>query len=271
MTTGTAAANPASHSDQSLRSRYAEVRQRIADAAAKSGRKASDIVLVAVTKTASMDQIREVVSMGQLDLGENRVQQLMQRAAQMSEFLDRAKSMPSLLGSTGPVPAAVRWHMIGTLQRNKAKKAVETARLIHSVDNLRLAEDLQSASERRTEPTEVLVEVNVSGERSKMGIAPAAAPHLVEMIETMVTVRCRGMMCMAPADAKPEELRGIFERARELFEEIRTGRPRGHRFDILSMGMSNDYETAIECGANLVRVGSAIFGAPAIPEAGDDE
>jgi len=266
MTMGTA-----STVDPSLRSRYAEVRQRIADAATRSGRRPNDIMLVAVTKTASMDQIRELVSLGQADLGENRVQQLGQRAAQLAELAERAAAMPSLAGGAAIPSGGIRWHMIGTLQRNKVKKAVEVARLIHSVDNLRLAEDIQAASERRQEPAEVLVEVNVSGERSKMGIAPAAAPHLVEMIETMVTVRCRGFMCMAPVDAEPGELRRIFERARELFEEVRTSRGRGHRFDILSMGMSNDYEIAIECGANLVRVGSAIFGTPAIPDAGDEE
>jgi len=250
-----------------LRERWTDVKQRIAAAATRSGRKASDVVLVVVTKSGSIDQIRELVNIGQVDLGENRVQQLVQRAATIGEWVGR----PREIDPKSPQPPMVRWHMIGSLQRNKARKCMEVARLIHGVDSLRLAEELQAAAVRRESPMEVLVEVNVSGERSKMGIAPAAAPHLVEMIETMVTVRCRGMMCMAPADAAPGELRGIFERARELFEEIRTGRPRGHRFDILSMGMSNDYETAIECGANMVRVGSAIFGAPAIPEAGDDE
>ncbi len=266
-----------SGAERPLRERYDDVKSRIAAAAKRSGRTPAEIILVAVTKTASIDQIREVMSFGQVDLGENRVQQLQQRAAQVDEFLARRKEMPSSLGgsllaplgaTTGP---SVRWHMIGSLQRNKVKKAVELSRLIHSVDNLRLAEELQLAAERRDKPVEVLVEVNVADESTKHGIAPAAARHLVEMIETMISLKPRGLMCMAPIDADPATLRSIFERCRELFDEIRRIGVGGDRFDILSMGMSNDFEIAIECGANLVRVGSAIFGKPAIAESDEDD
>jgi PLP dependent protein len=255
--------------ERPLRERYEEVRSRITDAAVRSGRRASDVILVAVTKTASMDQIRELISLGQVDLGENRVQQLQQRSAQIEEFLTRRRELGA--AANAKLPQSVRWHMIGTLQRNKIKKAIEIVRLIHSVDNLRLAEDLQVAAERRDKPVEVLVEVNVAEESSKHGIAPAAARHLVDMVDTMLSLKPRGMMVMAPNTNDPSVLRRVFTRARELFEEIRRAGVGGDRFDILSMGMSNDYEIAIECGSNMVRVGSSIFGKPAIEEAPDEE
>lgn len=255
--------------ERPIRERYEEVKARIAAAAQKSGRRASDVVLVAVTKTASMDQIRELIGLGQLDLGENRVQQLQQRAAQIDEYLARRREMPS--ASASKLPQQVRWHMIGTLQRNKIKKTIELVRLIHSVDNLRLAEDLQLAAEKREKPVEVLIEVNVAEESSKHGIAPAAARHLVDMIDTMLSLKPRGMMVMAPNTSDRDVLKRTFTRARELFDEIKRAGFGGDRFDILSMGMTNDYEVAIECGSNMVRVGSAIFGKPAIEESTDDD
>ena len=266
--TTASATSPDAGAERPLRERYEDVKSRIARAAERSGRKASDVVLVAVTKTASVDQIRELIALGQADLGENRVQQLMQRAALVDEFLARRREMPS---AAAKLPSQVRWHMIGSLQRNKIKKALELVRLIHSVDNLRLAEDLQLAAERREKPVEVLIEVNIAGERSKHGIAPAAARHLVSMVDTMLSLKPRGLMCMAPYTDDQAEIRSVFTRCRELFDDIRRAGLGGDRFDILSMGMSNDYEIAIECGSNMVRVGSAIFGKPAIEEPADDE
>ncbi len=255
-----------------LRSRYDAVMARVAAAAARSGRRASDISVVAVTKHASMEQVRDLLSFGHADLGENRVQQLIQRAALVDEQLLRRRERPNAVLPNGSAAEAstpvVRWHLIGTLQRNKVKKAIEIVRLVHSVDSLRLAEEIQECCQRRSQPVDVLVEVNVSGERSKHGVAPAAARHVVEMIDTMIHLRARGLMCMAPENKDgsidPVEARRTFERCAELFEEIKASRvgntDAGLRFDILSMGMSGDFEAAIECGANMVRVGSAIFG-----------
>ena len=254
-----------------LRSRYDSVMERVAKAAARSGRRASDISVIAVTKYASMEQVRELLSFGHVDLGENRVQQLIQRAALIDEQLLRRRERPNAThpnAITDNGTHAVRWHLIGTLQRNKVKKAIEVARLVHSVDSLRLAEEIQDCCQKRNEPVDVLVEVNVSGERAKRGVAPAAARHVVEMIDTMIHLRARGLMCMAPENkdgtVDNNEARRTFERCAELFEEIclsRAGKTdAGLRFDILSMGMSGDFETAIECGANMVRIGSAIFG-----------
>ncbi len=257
---------------RTLRERYEDVRARVAAAAVRSGRKPSDVMLVAVTKNASIEHIRELVLLGHVDFGENRVQQLVQRAAIIDEFNTRRTER-------GERPTAVRWHMIGSLQRNKVRQAMDTAKLVHSVDSLRLAEELQDFAEERgvaspeAGPVDVLVEVNVAGERSKHGVAPAAARHLVEMIESMVALQPRGLMCMAPNSTDPArkaaDAHRIFTRCKELFDEIRLLQVGGTRFDILSMGMSEDFEIAIECGANLVRVGSAIFGEPLAGEQDD--
>jgi pyridoxal phosphate enzyme (YggS family) len=157
-------------------------------------------------------------------------------------------------------------HMIGTMQRNKVKKAVEATRLIHSVDSLRLAEEIQIAAARRETPIEVLVEVNISGESSKQGVAPGAARHLVAQIDTMVNVRPRGLMCMAPLTGGADAARATFERCRELYDDIRQVGAGGERFDILSMGMTSDFEIAVQCGSNMVRVGSAVIGPPQVTE-----
>jgi len=257
-----------------LRERWESVRSRVGAAAKRSGRAADSVLVVVVSKSASLEQIRELVQFGQVDFGENRVQQLVQRAAAIEEFLARRRE----LSGAAQAPK-VRWHMVGTLQRNKVRKCIDVARLVHSLDNLRLAEEIQGAALRREnrdprnapiEPLEVLIEVNVSGEQSKQGAAPAAARHLVAQIDTMVNLRVRGLMCMAPLEGGLDAARRTFERCREIYEDVRRSGAGGARFDILSMGMSNDFEIAIECGANLVRIGGAIFGAPAQPESEDD-
>jgi pyridoxal phosphate enzyme (YggS family) len=216
------------------------------------------------TEPAAMpqDQSRQLIELGHVDLGENRAQHLAQRAAQVDEFLQRHRQLNR--GKARRVPEQVRWHMIGHLQRNKVRKLLPTVRLIHSVDSLRLAEEIQSAAGKREEPVEVLVEVNVVGDRGKYGVAPAAARHLIEQMETMINLRPRGLMCMAPLVEDPQETRPVFEQCRELLEDVRRSGVVSERFDILSMGMSNDFEVAIECGANIVRVGTAIFGEPEV-------
>jgi pyridoxal phosphate enzyme (YggS family) len=272
---------------ETLKDKYTEVRQRISDAAKRSGRTLESVMMVAVTKTAEPDQIRELIKLGQADFGENKVQQLIQRAAIIDEWMARQRTMPGVQwqrGDTGEtlhgaagksgagLPPAIRWHMIGHLQRNKAKKAVELCRLIHSVDSLRLAEELQIIGIKREKPIEVLLQVNCSLETQKYGCAIAATAHLAESIETMVHVQVRGLMTMAAAGADPTETRKTFGRCRELFEEVRESGMAGPRFNILSMGMSGDYEMAIEEGANMIRVGSALFGEPKAGESdGSDE
>ncbi|MCP3902880.1 MAG: YggS family pyridoxal phosphate-dependent enzyme [Planctomycetes bacterium] len=249
--------------DDTLKERYESVRARIDEAAARSGRSGSDIILVAVTKYASIDQIRQLIGLGHVDLGESRAQILVQHAAQVEELLERGRELPSTRSKSQP--KQVRWHMVGHLQRNKVRKIVDLVRLLHSVDSLRLAEEIQQvAAARRDEPVEVLIQVNVAGERQKHGVAPAATRHLIEQIDTMFNVRVRGLMCMAPEGEDPEAARAkarpVFTRCHELFDDIQTKGVTSDRFNILSMGMSGDYDVAVECGANVVRVGTAIFG-----------
>lgn len=260
-----------------LAERYALTCQRVADAAARSGRRPEDIILVAVTKHADPEQIREVLALGHRDLGENRVQQFVQRAAMVQEYLDRIKLHPTgkpdpaailaeAAGSTlngqspGTIPDSVRWHMIGHLQRNKVRKVVEFCKLIHSVDSLRLAEEIQQVAVKREHPVDVLVQVNCSLEPQKYGCPIGAAIPLCEQIDTMVNVRVRGLMTMAANTDDQDQARAAFARCRELFDEIRRRGVTDSRCNILSMGMTNDFEAAIMEGANVVRIGSAIFG-----------
>ena len=257
---------------KSLESRYNEIRERVGEACARSGRSPSSVILVAVTKHAEIDDIRELIELGHRDFGENRVQQLVQRAAVVKDWFDRMGVLDRTRarlgeGEGGVFDASkpVRWHMIGSLQRNKARKVVEFSRLIHSVDSLRLAEELQAIANKRDEVIDVLVQVNCSGEEQKHGCPVPAAGVLAEQIDTMVNVRVRGLMTMAAQTDDPETTRTTFRRCRELFEDIRREGAGEGRFDLLSMGMSGDFEIALEEGANIVRVGTGIFGAK--PEA----
>ena len=245
-----------------LKDRYTEVQQRVAEAAKQSGRSPSAVYLIAVTKFAEPEDIRELIELGHRDFGENKVQQLAQRACVINEWFDRMKLHPRVAGEHPSFDPSipVRWHMIGHLQRNKVRKIADLVRIVHSVDSLRLAEEIQQIANKLDRQIDVLLQVNVSNEESKFGVPIAAAGAIAEQIDTMINVRVRGLMTMAPATLTPEESRPHFTRCRELFEDlVRDGVGEGH-FDLLSMGMSNDYEVAIQEGANLVRVGTAIFG-----------
>lgn len=244
-----------------LKDDFHKVNDRIADAAARRGRNRDDVVMVAVTKYASPDQIRNIVELGQADLGENRVQQLTQRVPQLAEFLSRKKTLSGASArSDDATPDKVRWHMLGQLQRNKVKQVAPHVDLIHSVDSLRLAEELHNYAARLEITIDILIQVNVSGESSKSGIVPAAVSHLVESIDTMMHLRPRGLMTMAPHTDDPEETRPVFARTAEIFEDVKGRDFAGDHFNILSMGMTNDFEIAIEEGANIVRIGRALFG-----------
>lgn len=234
---------------------------RVGEAAVRAGRRPENIIVVAVTKTASPDQIRGIVEQGHIDLGENRVQQLIQRVAQLKEFLSRKRTLGRAATTPGhDAPDDVRWHMVGHLQRNKVKQVLPLVKLIHSIDSLRLAEEIQAVTARADTAVDILLEINASGEPSKQGVAPAAALHLAEQIDSMVHVRLRGLMTMAPRLENPEDARPTFARTSEIFEDIRTEGIGGNQFNILSMGMTNDFEVAIEQGANVLRIGRAFFG-----------
>jgi pyridoxal phosphate enzyme (YggS family) len=232
-----------------------EVRSRIAAAATKAKREPSEITLVAVTKTAGLEQIREILSLGITDVGESRVQQLAQRAAQVNESLQRRQTF-----GDAPMPEKVRWHMIGHLQRNKVKQVLPVVSLIHSIDSLRLAEEIDTAGEKSGKRTPVLLQVNASEESQKSGVAVGAAVHLAEQIDSMPHLQLAGLMTMAEFDAPEAKVRQTFARTREIFEEMRWHKFGGGHLRHLSMGMSHDYELAIAEGATMVRIGTALFG-----------
>lgn len=269
--------DPETQTAPSLEQRYADVTGAIAEAAARSGRPADHVMLVAVTKYANPEAIMRLMELGHRDFGENRVQQLVQRAGMSMEWQTRAgilqrTGLERTTVAFGP-GRGVRWHMIGHVQRNKARKVAELCRLVHSVDSLRVAEELQESLARTDRVLDVLIQVDCSGEEAKHGCPLPAAMPMAEQIEGMYSLRVRGLMTIAPYSDDPEEARPVFARCRELFMEIRELGLAGGRFDLLSMGMTGDYAVAIEEGSNVVRVGSALFGPPPqgyVESEGDD-
>ncbi|HZL34299.1 MAG TPA: YggS family pyridoxal phosphate-dependent enzyme [Tepidisphaeraceae bacterium] len=239
-----------------LAEKLAEVKDRIAVAAVKARREPSEITLVAVTKTAAPEQIREILSLGVADLGESRVQALTQRAGQINEFLQRRL----VHGEKDALPAKVRWHLIGHLQRNKVKPVLPVVHMIHSVDSLRLAEELDAQAAKVGRKLPVLLQVNGSEEPQKFGVAVGAAVHLGEQIDSMPNLQFSGLMTMAPLEAPEAKVRLAFARTRETFEELRWHKIGGTSLRHLSMGMSNDFELAIAEGSTMVRIGSLLFG-----------
>jgi pyridoxal phosphate enzyme (YggS family) len=238
-----------------LAERLDEVNERIAAACARAKRDRGEVTLIAVTKTASPEQVREIVQLGVGDLGESRVQVLTQRAAQINEFYQRRVAH----GESG-LPSRLRWHMIGHLQRNKVKPILPLVSCIHSVDSLRLAEEIDTHAARIERRIPVMLEVNAGDESGKFGVAVGAAVHLAEQIDSMSHLQLVGLMSMAPQVEDPETVRPVFARAREVFEEMKWHKIGGTSLRHLSMGMSNDFEVAIAEGATMVRIGSLLFG-----------
>jgi len=226
----------------------ARVRERITRAAERSGRDPEAVRLVAVTKGVPAQVAARAVEAGILDLGENRVQEGEAKRAEL-ESLEPA------------LASAVSWHLIGHLQTNKARRAARTFGLVHSVDSPRVARALaQAVVGQSLQALDILVQVNVSGEQSKYGVAPAGATDLVRLAASLEGLRVRGLMTMAPFTDHPEETRPVFRRLRELAREIESLGLDGVSMELLSMGMTQDFEVAVEEGASLVRIGTAIFG-----------
>lgn len=219
--------------------RVHEVRDRIAAAAARGGH-GQAITLIAVTKTHGPEAVHAAFAAGVHDVGENRIQEAEQKRALLAD-----------------VP--VRWHLIGHVQRNKARSAVAFD-LVHGLDSWRLAEALHDAALAEHRVCEVLVQVNVSGEESKYGLAAAEVPAFADRLQTLPALQVRGVMTMAPFDAPEETLRAVFSRARACADVVRAA---GHQASVLSMGMSGDFEVAVEEGATHVRLGTILFGARA--------
>jgi PLP dependent protein len=251
-----------------LADRLDSIRDRIEAACAKAARQASEVTLIAVTKSAAPEQIRELLTLGVADLAESRVQQLTQRAAQINEY--HARILQRGASSTAqPIPPKLRWHMIGHVQRNKVKQLLPVANCVHSVDSLRLAEDLDLVAGRLNRKLAVLMQLNASEEPQKYGVAVGAAVHLGEQIASMDNLQLIGLMSMAAYGSDEKTARFTFSRTREIFDELRWHKIGGTGFKHLSMGMSDDFEHAILEGSTMVRVGTSLFGASTRDETSD--
>lgn len=221
------------------RVRYGEVAAEVAEACRLSGRAPGEVRLVAVSKTVGSQEVAEAIAQGALDFGENRPDQLMAKAIAFPE---------------------VRWHFIGNIQSRRIRDIVAHASLIHSLCELRHAERIDAAAARLGKVQDVLVEVNVSGEESKGGVAPGEAASFVAACAGLPCVRVRGLMTMAP-QGDPAAAKGSFEGLARLSDEVRGALPQGQAaaFGELSMGMSGDWRLAIAAGATMVRIGRAVF------------
>ena len=217
----------------SLKNNLDDIHKRISAACQRAGRNPEEVTLVCVSKTIDASVINEAVSEGEKVFGENRPQELRDKF----NLVD---------GAT--------WHLIGHLQSNKVKYVVGKASLIHSVDSLAIAQAINEQAEKNSLLQDILLEVNISGEESKYGLTTDEIPNIIKGISTFKNIRFRGFMTMAPLGAPEEEIRSIFKSAKALFDDYKEDGA-----ELLSMGMSNDFEIAVEEGATLVRVGSAIF------------
>jgi len=234
--------------EQRLRDNLDAIRQRIQDACARAGRSSDAVTLVAVSKTHSVDTIRALFDAGQREFGESYVQEWQDKTTQLSD----------------PKYSDIRWHFIGHLQSNKARFISEKIALIHSVDRKSVLKSLQKSADA---PIDVLLQVNVGNQASKGGVAPDGVIQFLKTALGYADIRVCGLMCIPPYVDDPEDNRGYFRQMRELFErahawlgEQEDGDLSAH-FRYLSMGMSGDFEVAIEEGATHIRVGTALFGA----------
>ena len=216
------------------------VEENIEAACKRSGRDRSEVTLIAVSKTKPVSMITEAYEAGIREFGENKVQEMTDKFEQM--------------------PKDIHWHMIGHLQRNKVKYLMGRSYLIHSVDSLRLAEEISSQSVKHGQETDILIEVNIAGEETKFGTTREEAFTLVEKAALLPNIHIRGLMTIAPFVDNPEDNRWVFRQIRQLSVDIKEKNIDNVDMSILSMGMTGDYEVAIEEGATMVRVGTGIFG-----------
>jgi len=216
------------------------IEQKIDSACKKALRERDEVLLIAVSKTKPIPLLEEAYACGIRDFGENRVQELSQKAEAM--------------------PADIRWHMIGHLQKNKVKAAVRHAYLIHSVDSLSLARTISAEAVKQSKTVSVLLEVNVAGEESKFGYSPSELLTDIPQIAALQNLKIKGLMTIAPYTEVPESNRNYFKQLKELAVDIRNKNIDNVDMDILSMGMSGDFQIAIEEGATMVRIGTSIFG-----------
>lgn len=223
-----------------IKDNIASIKKVMEEAAVRTGRNPDELLLIAVTKTRSPEEINMAIAAGITDVGENKVQ----------EILDKYEKVDP-----------VRWHMIGHLQTNKVKYIIDKVSLIHSVDSIRLAREIDKRAAQHNKIMDILIQVNAAEEESKFGIRTEETGQMVrEILESCPNVRIRGLMSIAPFEDDPEKVRGYFKEMAELYDEYRAIEHERLDFRYLSMGMSNDFPVAIEEGANAVRIGTSIFG-----------
>ena len=225
----------------SIRENIEHINHLKAEAAARSGRSGEDVLLVAVTKLHDVDEINEAIDCGITDIGENKVQEIMDK-------FDHVKP--------------VRWHLIGHLQTNKVKYIIDKVSMIHSVDSLRLAQEINKRAQQHNLTMDILIQVNSAEEESKFGIKTEETGQMIQdILNTCENIRIRGLMCIAPFEENPEDARVYFAEVKKLYDEYGKMEHPHLDFQYLSMGMSGDFHVAIEEGSNLIRVGTSIFGA----------
>ncbi|QIB69013.1 YggS family pyridoxal phosphate-dependent enzyme [Aminipila butyrica] len=224
-----------------IRENIQYINQIKAEAAVKAGRRDEDILLVAVTKTRPPEDLNAAIDAGITDIGENKVQ----------EIMDKYEAVKP-----------VRWHLIGHLQTNKVKYIIDKVAMIHSVDSIKLAEEINRRAEQHNLTMDILIQVNAAEEESKFGITTDETEEMIRYIlENCANIRLRGLMCMAPFEEDPEKVGVFFAQVKEQYDRFAKIEHERLDFKYLSMGMSHDFEVAIAEGSNLIRVGTAIFGA----------
>jgi len=216
------------------------VRNKIAEACQRSGRDPEEVELVAITKTVDVEQINEAMKAGILVVGENRVQEAWRKFQEVGK--------------------GVHWHIVGHLQTNKVKRVLQFADMIHSVDSVYLAREIQTQAEKLDRTIEILIQVNTSGEESKFGFEPEVTIGAIEEISAFSNLEIKGLMTIGAFLLNPEDVRPCFKLLRDLKDRVNEHKIAGFEIGTLSMGMTNDYEVAIEEGSTMVRVGTAIFG-----------
>ena len=224
-----------------IKEQLEEVRERVNAVCLRAGRDPKSVTLIAVSKTKPAQAVQEAYEAGARDFGENKVQEILQK-------------QPAL-------PQDIRWHMIGHLQRNKVHQVIGKAVLIHAVDSLRLAEQIEQEAAKQNLDVDVLLEINVAKEESKYGFFLEDAEEAIRQISALPHVHIKGLMTIAPFVENPEENRGIFQKLYQFSVDINDKNIDNVTMGVLSMGMSGDFEVAIEEGATMVRVGTSIFGA----------
>nr|WP_312576002.1 YggS family pyridoxal phosphate-dependent enzyme [Sedimentibacter sp.] len=218
------------------------IRNKVAQAAEKSGRNPDDITIIAVSKTVDSLRAKEAVESGLSNLGENRVQEFINKYEQLSNM-------------------EIKWHMIGHLQKNKVKYIIDKAELIHSVENLELANEINKRAKQNGIISKVLIELNIGEEDSKFGVKADEIYEFVKAVNQYDNILVTGLMTVAPYEENPENVRWIFIKMKEIYDNISKMELKNTDMKYLSMGMTNDFEIAIEEGSNIVRIGTAIFGA----------